>query len=241
MIRSFQELQKRGLRKVLDQVYYEMIGLCIMYKDYEYSSEAARYAKSTVIRSSFDHHRISSPDMYNLFAFLNNISKYKMSKQDEILMKRAKLDISFYVRYLRKMTTGSLTVVELDMFIRRITKELYIEDNILRAQGRMAVSWNRIRLREKKLTLDKMSKYGILNFRYSDVTSLIRKLDSEFVVDEPKQQQQEEPPVPISTSKQKQNWGKIGLAAAGGYALGKFLSREKKDKRPNMKFRGVHD
>lgn len=241
MIRSFQELQKRGLRKVLDQVYYEMIGLCIMYKDYDYSSEAARYAKSTVIRSSFNQHRISSPDLYNLFAFLNNISKYKLSKQDEILMKRAKLDISFYVRYLRKMTNGSLTVVELDMFIRRITKELYIEDNILRAQGRMAVNWNRISLREKKLTLDKMAKYGILNFRYSDVTSNIKKFDSEFVVEEPKQEVETPSTTTGPEQKQKQDWGKIGLAVAGGYALGKFMSREKKDRRPNMKFRGVHD
>ena len=241
MIRSFQELQKRGLRKVLDQIYYEMIGLCIMYKDYDYSEEAARYAKSTVIRSSFDHHRISSPDLYNLFAYLNNIGKFKVSKADEILMKRAKLDINFYVRYLRRMINGSLSVTELDMFIRRITKELYIEDNILRALGRMAINWNRITLREKKLTLDKMAKYGILKFRYSDITSHMRKFDSEFVVEEPEEKESETPVVVQSAVSKQTDWAKIGLAAAGGYALAKFLNREKRDKKPNMKFRGVHD
>lgn len=225
MIRSFQELKNKGLRQVLNHAYYEMIGLCVMYKDYEYSSYASQYAKKTVIYSRFDKHRISSTDLYNIFAFLNNLKTEKLSKKDEILIKRAKLDMDFYIRYLRRMMNGSLSVVELDRFIKRITKELYIEDSILKSLGYMAVNWNRISLRERKLTLDKMSKFGMIKFRYSDVSKKIREFNAEFEIDEDKYKKSLDDTKPDDNveSSGKLSKNKLALAAIGGHALYRFM------------------
>lgn len=228
MIRSFKELENAGLRKVLNHAYYEMIGLCIMYKDYDYSDAAAKYAKKTVIYSRYDKHRINGTDLYNIFAYLTNIKESKLSKNDLILMKRATLDISFYERYLRRMMNGSLSVTELDMFMRKITKELYIEDNILKSLGRMAINWNRLSLRERKLTLDKMMRYGTVKFRLSDVNPKIREFNNEFEIDDGKYQQSlGKEPKDSKPEKKPMSKTEMAIYAIGGYALYKFLQKKK--------------
>lgn len=231
MIRSFQELKNKGLRDILNHAYYELVGICIMYKDYEYSDYAARYAKNTVIYSRFDKHRINGTDLYNIFSYLTKLKESTLSKNDKILMKRAKLDTGFYVRYLRRMMNGSLSVVELDMFMKRITKELYIEDNILKSLGRMAINWNRLSLRERKLTLDKMTRYGTVKFRYSDVNPKIKQFNAEFEIDNEQYQQsvEKEPSKEKGMSKTD-----MALYGIGGYALYKFLQK-KREKHAKLK------
>lgn len=234
MIRSMSELKNRGLRNVLNHVYYEMIGLCIMYKDYEYSSYVSKYAKDTIKYSNFNTHKLNATDLYNLFTYLNKLSENKdFSKKDEILMKRTKLDIDFYKRYIRRMVNGSLSVVELDSFMKRITKELYIEDNILRSLGRMAINWNRLTLRERKLALDKMKNYGTVKFRYSEVTYKIREFSSDFKVSDEKSEEPVSKNVPQKTEEPKgmSNTEKA-IYALGGFAAYKFLQnkREKQKK-----------
>jgi len=222
------ELKNQGLRKVLNHIYYEMIGICIMYKDYEYSSYASRYAKNTIKYSRYDKHRINATDIYNLFTYINKLSEQKkISKNDEILVKRASVDIDFYTRYLRRMVNGSLSVVELDSFMKRITKQLYIEDNILKSLGRMAINWNRLTLRERKLTLDKMRNYGTVQFRYSDVTTKIREFASEFVVHDEK----DDKPVSNKSPEDKKPEGmsntEKAMYAIGGLAAYKFLQNKR--------------
>lgn len=228
MIRSLSELKNRGLRNVLNHVYYEMIGLCIMYKDYEYSSYAAKYAKDTIKYSNFNTHKLNGTDLYNLFVYLNKLSEQsKINKKDEILMKRAKLDIDFYVRYLRRMINGSLSVVEFDSFMKRITKDLYIEDNILRSIGRMAINWNRLTLRERKLTLDKMKNYGTVKFRYSEVTYKIREFASEFKVTDEKSEEPVSKSEPVQTKPEGMSNTEKAMYALGGLAAYKFLQKKR--------------
>ena len=228
MIRSLSELKNRGLRNVLNHVYYEMVGLCIMYKDYEYSSYAAKYAKDTIKYSNFNTHKLNGTDLYNLFVYLNKLAEDgNYNKKDEILMKRAKLDIDFYVRYLRRMVNGSLSVVEFDSFMKRITKELYIEDNILRSIGRMAINWNRLTLRERKLTLDKMKNYGTVKFRYSEVTYKIREFSSEFKVTDEKAEQPVSNNQPVEKKPEGMSNTEKAMYALGGLAAYKFLQKKR--------------
>lgn len=186
MIRNFNELKQLGIRGVLNRLYFSITALGIMYKDYDMSDKAANYAKKTVIYSKYDRHRINATDVYNILAYLSNISESDLSKKDLILVKRASLDVSFYTRYLRLMMNGSLSVLELDMFIRRITKELYIEDSILKSLGRMSINWNRIGLRDRKLTSEKLYRYGVLKFRRSDMIRHINDLNNNIDIDEDK-------------------------------------------------------
>jgi hypothetical protein len=142
-------------------------------------------------------------------------------------MKRAKLDIDFYVRYLRRMINGSLSVVEFDSFMKRITKDLYIEDNILRSIGRMAINWNRLTLRERKLTLDKMKNYGTVKFRYSEVTYKIREFASEFKVTDEKSEEPVSKSEPVQTKPEGMSNTEKAMYALGGLAAYKFLQKKR--------------
>lgn len=249
MFRSLEQIHDLGVRKVLNKIYFDMVSLSIMYKEYEYSDNAAYYAKKTIMHSGFNQFKINASELYNCFYYIMNLSEFKLSKKDEILLKRTSLDVNGYVRLLRKLSTGSLPLTELDRFIKLITKYLYIEDSLLRALGRLSVNWNRLSIREKRISIDKLEKYGTIRFRRSIITHYVREIASEIREtheedrkEKKRQRNNKRPDDNIGVNPQDKNKEKDKnkdnsivkptLYALGGYALAKFLSgKDKNDKK----------
>ena len=243
MIRSLEELHKKGVRNVLNRIFLEMTILNVMYKEYNFSGVAANYAQRTVINSGFHQHKISSTYLYNFLVYITKLSEFELSKNDKILLRRTRLDIQEYVRMLRKLSTGAAVIGEMDRFIRKIMKELYIEDNSLRAFARLSINWNRLSIREKKVLVDKLKKYSTINNRRSILTSSLYELDSEVKIrheesknirpsgnrpDEKLGVDNKEDSLYKDTKKDDSiNWKGLGVGFLGGYLLSKYLNREK--------------
>ncbi|ASV44030.1 hypothetical protein PBI_SCTP2_15 [Salicola phage SCTP-2] len=251
MFRSLKQMHDFGPRQVLNKIYFDMIALAIMYKEYEYSEEAANYAKMTVMHSGFNNFKINATELYNSFYYIMNIGEFELSKNDTILLKRTSLDVHAYIRLLRKLSSGSLPLTELDRFLKLITKYLYIEDNMLRSLGRLAVNWNRLGIREKRITMDKLSKYGTINYRRSVITQYINEMASNVRYDHEQQRKERhreidlkkaraDDTIGVSPSEKKpekskkdkgSDYNKPLMYGLAGYALAKFLGNNKENKK----------
>lgn len=114
--------------KARDFLYLTMISLFVAYQEEETRSWAQTYARRTISYYNFDYYRTSSTDLYMLLYIMN-----KVHGMDT--------DLSWTIRVLRAIATGTADTALLRQYILRLENRLRGLSSTLKTLRRMTFHW----------------------------------------------------------------------------------------------------
>jgi hypothetical protein len=218
--RSKHAFKQVNARIVSDHAFMDMIGLWILYNEFESAPIARDYAERTVTFSRFTNFRQASTDLYlNLHVITENRSDLLGSDADSTLLSRVELDVNGIVRYLRGISRNNINAALVRQTMQRMEQALHIDNSNYRAIRRLAQSWPTLSTTQKRTVLTRMNFFYRANARRSEMFQHLTALAYSKNLIDPSAKDPE-----ISNLKKA---AAVGTAAAvgfaGGYQIGKNL------------------
>ncbi len=208
-------------RVVCDHAFMDMIGVWIMFNEFEFNPAAQEYAARTVTFNRFQQYRQMGTDLYlNLHVITENRVDLLSSEADGALLERVQLDVPQVVRYLRSASRNNMTKALTMQTLQRMESALYIDNSNYRSIRRLAQSWPTLQTGQKRTVLTRMHMFYQMNARRSEMFQMIKALGkSKNLVDNSASN-----PEKASVAKTAAAAAAAGAAGfAGGYRLGKSL------------------
>lgn len=175
--RSKQGIKQTDARTVCDFAFMDMIGIWILYNEFEFAPFAMDYAKRTVQFTRFNNFRQMSTDLYiNLHVITEDRVDLLGSEADAILLNRIQLDEPRIIRYLRNASTNRLTQPYAQQTLLRLEQSLYIQDSNYRSIRRLAQSWPTLNSSQKRTVITRMNFFYRANARRSEMGHQIAAL-----------------------------------------------------------------
>jgi hypothetical protein len=218
--RSKHAFKKVDARQVCDHAFLDMIGLWILYNEFEFAPTARDYAERTVTFNKFSNFRQTSTDLYlNLHVITENRTDLLGSAADTTLLSRVQLDVNGMVRYLRGISRNNINQSLVRQTLQRMEQALHIDNSNYRSVRRLAQSWPTLSTSQKRTVLTRLSFFYRINAPRSEMfRHIITLAKSKNLID---------PSATNPEMTKKQKAAVLGTAAAagfaGGYQLGKSL------------------
>jgi len=208
-------------RVVCDHAFMDMIGVWIMFNEFEFNPAAQDYAARTVTFNRFSQYRQMGTDLYlNLHVITENRTDLVGTTADSALLERIQLDVPQIVRYLRSASRNNMTKALTMQTLQRMENALYVDNSNYRSIRRLAQSWPTLQTGQKRTVITRMTMFYQMNARRSEMFQMIKALGkSKGLIDNSANN-------PERPSKAKLAAAGAAAAAAGfagGYQLGKSL------------------
>jgi len=209
--RSKGGVRQTDARTICDFAFMDMMGIWILYNEFEFAPFAMDYAKRTGQYGHFKNYRQASTDLYiNLHVIDQERVDLLASEADAVLLNRIQLDISNTIRYLRNASRNDLSSPYVRQTLLRLERSLQIENSNYRSIRRLAQSWPILNSSQKRTVITRMNFFYRTHARRSEMGRQIAALGKSKNMIDPKAKN---PDVAKTAAA-------AGAAAAAGFAGG---------------------
>lgn len=208
-------------RVVCDHAFMDMIGIWIMFNEFEFNPAAQDYAARTVTFNRFTNYRQMGTDLYlNMHVITEQRIDLLNTAADSALLTRIQLDVPQIVRYLRSASRNNMSKALTMQTLQRLENALYIENSNYRSIRRLAQSWPTLQTGQKRTVLTRMQQFYQMNARRSEMFTMVKALGKSKGLIDPNANNPEKP----SAAKLAAAGAAAAAAGfAGGYQIGKSL------------------
>ena len=213
MYRSRSAFRGVDARQIADHAFMDMIGIWILYNEFEFAPQALEYAEKTVQLYSFRRYIQSSTDLYlNLHVVTQKRTDLLDTKADQVALDRFNVNERQVVRYLHQIASNSIGQGQVRMTLQRLEQSLSIENSNYRSVRRLAQSWPTLDTGRKKAVLTRMLLFYRTHARGSEMFQMLSSLAKAKNLEDPKARNPEMNPGARAAA--------IGAAGVGGGIIG---------------------
>lgn len=158
-------ISRINLRDVINFAFLDLIGLFILYNEYDTAPVANLYSAKTMSFRNFLRPRLSGTDLYVSLNILFNpesvFSKSIEANADADTIQRAKLTphLPTIKRYLTLIETNKITSPDAAVLLLRIEKQFNITDTTLKSIRRLAQEWPTLTKMQRELVVTRMLQF----------------------------------------------------------------------------------
>lgn len=207
-------------REVADFAFMDLIGLWILFNEYEFAPAAIEYADKTSMFGRFTGYRQMGTDLYmNLHILTQKRTDLLSTENDEVLLDKIDLDSDIVIRYLKQISKNRITDSMVRITLQRIEQSLHISDSNYRSVRRLAQNWSSLHTAQKRTVLTRMLFFYRSHARRSEIYMLLSELAKSKNLVDPDAKDPENR-IGVGTA-----LAVTGAAMAGGYIAGYRLGK----------------
>jgi hypothetical protein len=163
--RNLAAVKNLSLKTVTDFAFLDLVGLFVLYNEYETAPVASRYADKTMSFRNFSKARLSGTDLYvsmNILSDPTSVFTGKIAQNpeaDAILRSKQKIHLPSVKRYLDLIADAKITPADASVLLLRLEKQLNITDPKLKAIRRLAQDWPGLNQMQRSLVVERMLQF----------------------------------------------------------------------------------
>ena len=164
-------------RQVADHAFMDMIGIWILFNEFEYAPQAIEYASRTGQMYGFRRYMQSGTDLYlNLHVISEKRTDLLDTEADQVALDRININDRQIVRYLHQVANNSISQGQVRMTLQRLEQSLRIEESNYRSVRRLAQTWPTLDTGRKRAVLTRMLLFYRTHARRSEMFRMLSSL-----------------------------------------------------------------
>lgn len=164
-------------REISDLAFMDMIGIWILYNEFDTAPAGMSYAERTAAYNRFTAYRTTGTDLYlALHVITEKRADLLSNEADAVLLDRIQLDVPNIIRYLRAAAHNNLTISKTRQTLQRLEQALHIDNSNYRSVRRLAQSWPTLSTSQKRTVLTRMILFYKTHARRSEMFAYLEAL-----------------------------------------------------------------